>query len=219
MYVKNKMTTDVITIFKEASIDLAFQTMVEKGCKQLPVIEDNLFLGMLTEQLLSEVTPSKATSLNVYELNYLLSKTKVKDVMATDVPTGHPDMLLEEAASLMRSSQVDALPIINSEKHLMGIITRSDILDAFLELTGILDYGTRISLEISSESGSLAELATLIKDHGINIIHIANYNHIGQDNHSEMVIRLATLDVDTLLQSFNTKGYTVLNVRKNTAST
>lgn len=218
MYIKNKMTTDVVTIFKEASIDLAFQTMVEKGCKQLPVVEGTYLLGMLTERLLSEVTPSKATSLNVYELNYLLSKTKVKDVMATDIITGDPDMLIEEAANMMRSNNIDSLPIVDSDNHLLGIITKTDILDAFLELTGISDYGTRISLEVKDKSGSLAELTKLFKELNINIIHIVNYNHINPNNHSELVIRLATLDVDDLLEKLKTNGYNILSVRKNSSS-
>lgn len=214
MYVKNKMTTDVVTIFRDASIDLAFQTMVEKGCKQLPVVEDGKLVGTVTEQLLSEVSPSKATTLSMYELNYLLSKTKVQDIMITDMPVGSPDMLIEEAASLMKSSGVDSLPIADNSK-LVGIITRTDILEAFLELTGIEGPGTRISLEINDETGILANVTQIISIHGINIVHVANYNHIGDSNHSELVIRVATNDVDDLLKNFEEAGYKVLNVRKN----
>lgn len=214
MYVKNKMTTDVVTIFKDASIDLAFQTMVEKGCKQLPVVEDNNLVGIVTEQLLASVTPSKATTLSMYELNYLLSKTKVKDIMAKDMPVGHPDMLLEEATQLMKSKNVDSLPICDGKK-LIGIITRTDILEAFLDLTGINDKGTRLSLSTKDEPGILANITNIIKNHNINIVHVANYTHIGPDNHSEIVIRLATLEVDNLVTNFKDAGYEVLSVRKN----
>lgn len=214
MYVKNKMTTDVVTIFKDASIDLAFQTMVEKGCKQLPVVEGGNLVGAVSEQLLSEVTPSKATTLSMYELNYLLSKTKVSDIMVTDMPVGNPDMLIEEAAALMKTSGVDSLPIADGQK-LVGIITRTDILDAFLELTGIEGIGTRISLELKDETGILANVAQIISIHGINIIHVANYSQIGVDKQSEFVIRVAATDVDNLLISFEEAGYKVLSVRRN----
>ncbi len=212
MYVKNKMTTDVVTIFKDASIDLAFQTMVEKGCKQLPVVEDGILVGSVTEQLLSEVSPSKATTLSMYELNYLLSKTKVQDIMIADMPTGNPDMLIEEAASLMKTSGVDSLPI-TQDKRLVGIITRTDILDAFLELTGIDGTGARISLEAKDETGILANITAIIKEHNINIVHVANYNHIGVDDHSELIVRLATTDVEALVKDFESSGYVVNNIR------
>ncbi len=214
MYVKNKMTTDVVTIFKDASFDLAFQTMVEKGCKQLPVVKDGSLVGCITEQLLSEVTPSKATTLSMYELNYLLSKTKVKDIMVSDMPTAGPDMLIEEAASLMKSSGVDSLPVVEGEK-LVGIITWTDILEAFLDLTGINDTGTRIALQIKDEPGILANISKIISEHKINIIHVANYTHIGQDDDSEIVIRLASLEVDDVLKSFEEAGYVILNVKTN----
>lgn len=214
MYVKNRMTLDVVTIFKDASIDLAFQTMIEKGCKQLPVVENGNLIGAITEHLLSEVTPSKATTLSMYELNYLLSKTKVKDIMQTDMPIGTPDMLIEDAASLMKSSGVDSLPIVEGKK-LVGILTRTDILEAFLDLTGINDVGTRISLQTENEPGILANIAGIIKNHNINIIHVANYNHIGEHDENEIVIRLATLDIGDLIQSLEAEGYKVLSLRTN----
>lgn len=214
MYVKNKMTLDVVTIFKDASIDLAFQTMVEKGSKQLPVVENGILVGMVTEQLLAEVTPSKATSLSMYELNYLLSKTKVKDIMITDMPVGKPDMLIEEATMLIKQSDVDALPITDDGK-LVGILTRTDILESYLDLTGINDSGTRISLQTKDELGILANISGIIKDHNINIIHVANYNHIGPHNDNEIVIRLASKDTIDLQKALAEAGYEILSVKVN----
>lgn len=212
MYVKNIMTTDVVTIFKDASVDLAFQTMVEKGCKQLPVVDHGKLIGAITEHLLADVTPSKATTLSMYELNYLLSKTKVSDIMVTDMPVGKPDMLIEEAVVLMKLSGVDSLPIVEGKK-LVGIITRTDILESFLELTGINDTGTRISLRTKNETGILANIANIIKEHNINIIHVTNYNHIGGNDDNEIVIRLATLDTTAVIRSLEEAGYEVLNIR------
>jgi len=213
MYVKNIMTTDVITIFKDASVDLAFQTMVEKGCKQLPVVDKGRLIGAVTEQLLADVTPSKATTLSMYELNYLLSKTKVRDIMVTDMPVGRPDMLIEEAVVQMKENDVDSLPIVEDDK-LVGIITRTDILESFLELTGINDTGTRISLRTKNETGILANIASIIKEHNLNIVHVTNYNRIGGHDDNEIVIRLASLDTDEVIVSLEKAGYEVLNVRK-----
>lgn len=212
MYVKNKMTSDVVSIFEDASVDLAFQTMIEKGCKQLPVVKDGNLIGYITEHLLADVTPSKATTLSMYELNYLLSKTKVKDVMISDEPTATPDMLVEEAAVLMKSTAADALPVVEGTK-LVGIITRTDILESYLDLTGINSPGTRISIETEDRPGVLADITSIIKEHQINIAHVANYNHIGPHDDDEIIIRLATQEADEVISSLESAGFKILNVR------
>lgn len=213
MYVRNRMTEDVVTIFKEASIDLAFQTMVERRCKQIPVVENGKFLGLVTEKLLEEVSPSKATSLSVYELNYLLSKTKVKDIMAADVLTCTSDILIEDAAVIMRDNDVNALPVVEEGK-LVGIITREDILNAFLDISGVNDPGTRISLEVKDELGTIADIAGIIKDFGVNISHIINYTHVGQADFAELIIRLNTTDVDDIVEALKKVNHTILSIKK-----
>ncbi len=213
MYVRNRMTTDVTTVFQDASIDLAFRLMVEKKCKQIPVVKDGKFLGLVTEKLLEEVSPSKATSLSVFELNYLLSKTKVKDIMATDVLTCTSDLLIEDAAILMRDNDINALPVVEEGK-LIGIITREDILNAFLDISGVNDPGTRISLELKDEMGNLADVTGIIKEFGVNISHVINYNHVGQADFSELIIRLNTTDVDDIVEALEKSNLSIVSIKK-----
>ena len=214
MYVKNRMTSDVVTISSDASIATAFQLMMEKKCSQLPVVDGHKIVGLVTEKLLTEVSPSKATTLSIYELNYLLSKTKVKDIMKSNIITVEPDILLEEAAVLMRNHDINSLPVVENTSHLVGIITKIDIFDAFIELIGVNDAGTRIALEVKDELGTIAEICQIIKGHGININHISNFNQFGAENHSELIIRLGTTDVDHLIESLTSHGYIVLSVMK-----
>lgn len=137
--------------------------MMEHGYSQFPVVEGNELKGLITERVLKDVSPSKATSLSIFELNYLLSKTKVKDVMITDIITASPDMLIEDAAVLLRSNVVGSLPVVSEDNQLVGIITRTDIIDAFIEFLGTNDHGTRISLEVKNEIGTFAKIANIIK--------------------------------------------------------
>lgn len=211
MYVKNRMTTTVTTVTPEASISSAFQAMVEKGHSHVPVVEGNKLVGLITEKLLTEVSPSKATSLSMYELNYLLSKTKVKDIMKKAVYTATPDMLIEEAAVLMRTKDIGCLPVVINGNELIGIVTRIDIFDAFIELMGFNDSGTRIALEVKDELGTLADISAIVKQYGMNITHIGNFNH-ESSSQSEIILRLNTLDVDDLLESLQSHGYNVLSV-------
>lgn len=212
MYVKNRMNTNVITISGNVSISKAFKLMMEYGYSQLPVVEDGKLIGLVTEKVLTEVSPSKATSLSVYELNYLLSKTKVQDIMLTDVYTVSPDMLIEEAAILLRSKDIGSLPVVSENNELVGILTRTDIFDAFIEFLGANDKGTRISLEVKDELGTLADISNIIKEYGINIQHVSNYNV--KEGQSEIIIRLNTTDIDNLINSLKSRGYNILSIIK-----
>jgi len=212
MYVKNRMNTNVITVSPDASITTAFNLIMEHGYSQLPVIEGKQLKGLVTEHILKEVSPSKATSLSIFELNYLLSKTKVKDIMLTGLFTASPDMLIEEAAVLLRGNNIGSLPVVDDKGELVGIITRTDILDAFIEFLGANDHGTRISLEVKDELGTLADISSVIKEYGINIHHVTNFDI--ENERSEIIIRLNTTYVDDLLNTLKNRGYNVLSVSK-----
>ncbi|PKM49481.1 MAG: transcriptional regulator [Firmicutes bacterium HGW-Firmicutes-7] len=217
MYVNNRMVTDVITVFPDASLSLAFQMMVEKGFSQLPVVKDKKLLGMITEQVLTQFSPSKATTLSVYELNYVLSKTTCQDIMikAKDMVTCPPDMLIEDAAVLFNEKNIDSLLVVNHEGHLEGILTKSDIIAAFIEIVGTNDFGTRIAIEAKDELGTLADISSTIKDFHVNITHVTNYYYNTDPSNGEIIIRLNTLDVDDLVKHLESKGYRIISIKKN----
>lgn len=211
MYVKNKMITDVITVFPDASISLAFQIMHEKNVSQLPVVKNGKLVGMVTEKLLAEFTPSKATTLSMYELNYVLGKTKVDSIMAKDLLTCQPDMLIETVAGEMNSSDVNMIPVVLEDQTLVGVISRSDIIEAFLEIIGAKDKGTRMTIEVPDKAGSLADIANIIKEHGVNITHITNFNNT-VEGISELIIRLNTQDIDDMRSKLESMGYKVIRI-------
>lgn len=217
MYVNNRMVTDVITVFPDASLSLAFQMMVEKGFSQLPVIKDKKLIGMITEQVLTQFSPSKATTLSVYELNYVLSKTTCEDIMIKrkDLITCSPDMIIEEAAVLFDQNNIDYLPVVNENDVLEGILTKSDIISAFIEILGTNDFGTRIAIEAKDEIGNLADISGTIKDFHVNITHVSNYFYKNDPTRGEIVIRLNTLAVDDLVAHLESKGYRILSIKKN----
>lgn len=217
MYVYNRMATDVITVFPDASLSLAFQMMVEKGFSQLPVVKEKKLIGMITEQVLTQFSPSKATTLSVYELNYVLSKTTCEDIMIKkkDLVTCPPDMLIEEAAVLFDVNNIDYLPVISEDGTLEGILTKSDIIAAFIEIVGTNDFGTRIAIESKDEIGNLADISGTIKDYHVNITHVSNYFYKNDPTNGEIIIRLNTLEADDLVKHLETKGYRILSVKKN----
>jgi acetoin utilization protein AcuB len=214
MYVENKMVTDIVSVFPEASISLAFQLMHEKNVSQLPVVKDGKLVGLITETLLSEFTPSKATSLSMYELNYILSKTKVESIMTKNIATCSRDMLIENVAIIMLEEDVNMVPVVNENNTLIGLISRNDILESYVEIIGARDIGTRITINAKDEAGTLAEISHIIKDFGVNITHVTNFNNVLPKT-SEIIIRMNTNDVDAIVEALKSKGYEIVRIDQN----
>lgn len=178
----------------------------------MPVVKNKRLVGIVTEREMQEVSPSKATTLSVFELNYLLSKTKVSQVMTKNVITVSPDSLLEEAAVLLRDNRVGALPVIQDDK-VVGIITETNIFDAFIDLLGFRDSGTRISVEVEDSPGILANVANVIKGFGANITHLVVYRN--KTGKSDIIIRVNTINTDDMIKAIEEQGYKITSVLKN----
>lgn len=213
MYVKNRMTKDPYTIQADAPITEVIELMRIKNLKRIPVLDGERVVGILTDGDIQKVSPTKATALSVFEINYLLAKTTVRDAMTKKVVTISPEDILEEAAVLMRANRISSLPVVDGAK-LVGIITESDIFDAFLDLLGARDIGTRLVIEADDKPGILSDVANTVSEYGANINHIAAYRR-EEDRRSDVVIRVNTLDSEPMIQSLEEKGYKVLSVTKN----
>ncbi len=208
MYVKNSMTANPFTLTPDATIAEALELMRDKSVKRIPVVRNGQLAGIVTHGQLLEVSPSPATSLSVFEINYLLSKTKIETIMTKKVITVAPDTLLEEASLLMREHKIGGLPVVDDGK-LVGIITETDIFDAFIEIMGFRNKGARITVDVGNDHpGVLAEVSGIIAAHGLNITHLAAFR-------SELIIRVNTTNVDEILDAIRQKGYQILSVLRN----
>ncbi|WP_027398229.1 CBS domain-containing protein [Anaerovorax odorimutans] len=212
MYVKSRMTANPYTIAFNAPINEVIELMHEKNLKRVPVVDDEKVVGIITSSDLEKVSPTKATTLSIYEINYLLSKTLVRDAMTKEVITISPDALLEEAAVLMRSYRISTLAVVKENK-LVGIITESDIFDAFIDILGFRDIGSRITVEANDVPGALADIGNIFSSFDANITHIADYR--GSGGKSDVVIRTNALNTDDIEEELKKRGYLVLNVIKN----
>ena len=211
MYVKSRMTKSPYTLTVNASITEAVALMKEKGLKRIPVVDGDNVVGILTQGDIQKVSPTKATSLSIFEINYLLSKLTVKDAMTKHPITVQADSLLEEAAVVMREKRIGTLPVVENGR-LVGIITESDIFDAFIDLLGFKDIGSRITIEAKDAPGSMAEIAEIFKSHNINISHIAVYRGEGI---SDVVIRSTAVETEQIEKKLIESGYKIKHVLKN----
>ena len=217
MSVKDFMTKELVVVAPQTKIFDAVDLMKKYEIHRLPVVENNSLIGLITEGTIQAAMPSQATSLSVFEINYLLNKTTVNDVMIRDVQTIAPNDLLEDAIYLMRKKNIGVLPVVDMRENLVGIITNNDIFDAFLKITGYTDGGTRIQLRIEKDQrGVLAEVCQVLSSHGYNIATV-----VVNRNETETIIefQISTQEVKELKEFLEAEGYTVLeamltNVKK-----
>ena len=173
MAVKDFMTRKVVYISPDTTIAHAADIMRDQKLHRLPVIENDKLVGLVTEGTIAEASPSKATSISIYEMNYLLNKTKVKDVMIHDVVTISKYASLEDATYLMLKNKIGILPVVDNEQ-VYGVITDRDIFKAFLEVSGYGEEGVRMRFVTEDKVGVLAKIVTLIVEENLNISNTVN---------------------------------------------
>jgi len=206
MFVKNRMTANPFTVTPDNSIPEAVAVMHERGVRHLPVVRDGRVVGVLSHSDIAAASPSPATSFSAGEITYLLAKLKVAKVMTRNPIVIAPDALLEEAAVLMRDNKIEMLPVVDGDE-LVGVITESAILDAFIELLGFRDPGTRLTVDATDAPGVLARLAAATARHHANIQHVAVYR--GPD-HSTVVVGVNTPNTEALEADLESDGFRVL---------
>ena len=208
MFVKNKMTANPFTISPDQSIPDAHEIMSKNNVRRLPVVKDGKLVGVVSKEDIARSSPSKATSLSINELTYLLAKTKISRVMTKNPILISSNALLEEAAILMRDNNVSFLPVGDDGK-LVGIITESDIFDSFIELLGFREKGTRLPIEVNDEPGIMSHLTGIFTIYGANITHVAVYRgtSVGKSVIVTGINSLNTLEIEKAIDSH---GYKIL---------
>ena len=211
MYVKDNMITSPITIGPNQSVSEALDIMSENKLHRLPVVDGTgKLLGLLTESIIKNNTPNNASTLSMYELNYLLNKLTVKDIMIKDVFTIGKDALLEEAATILRKNDIGCLPVVDEDNRVIGIITHNDIFTAFIDLLGYNHNGMRYVISIPEDKpGIMKEIAALFGDENVSISNLAVYN-----NTRGIEVVVITYGYDDISDKLVKAGYKVSSLIK-----
>lgn len=207
MFVKNKMIANPFTISPDQTIPDAHELMAKYGIKHLPVVKNGKVVGVVSKSDIEKYSPSKATALSMGEITYLLSKTKISTIMNKNPISIPSTALLEEAATLMRDNDIRFLPVVDDGK-LVGIITESNIFDAFIELLGFREPGTRLTIEAVDEPGTMSIITSIIGKFGANITHIAVYR--GASGKSAVVVGINSLNTIGIEQEMEAQGFRIL---------
>ena len=209
MLVREWMTPDPQTVGSETPVMEAMQAMREGGYRRLPVVDDGRLVGIATDRDLKEATPSSATTLSVYELNFLLARMKVREVMHAPVVTARGDDPIERAALLMEEYRVSGLPVLD-EGRLTGILTITDLLRAFVGFLGLREGGTRVTVEAPDTPGVLARAAQTAPPS--NIV-AAVTSAVAGGTTRRMVLRVAGEDAEGFEKRLRAAGFDVSDVR------
>ena len=169
MIVGNRMSQPVVSVSPDMTLPEAFTMMKDKNIRRLVVVKDGKMVGLVSKNDLEHAMPTKATSLSIREINYLIDKIKVKDVMQKDVVTTTEDTPIEAAAQLMVEHKISALPVMRNGE-VAGIITESDLFRLFIEMFGAQYEGVRVTVEMPVKPGSIAHLSQAIFEAGGDIL-------------------------------------------------
>ena len=211
MFVKDHMTKDPAVITRDVSLMKATDIMGKGRFHRLPVVDqEGRLIGLVTGGLVKEKSGADRTSLSIYELNYLLTRTTVGDVMITDVRTIGPDAFLEEASGIMADNDISVLPVVDDDRKVLGIITDRDIYRAFIDLTGYRKQGTRFVISCEDRPGQLLKVVQLFAEEDANLENLAVYH---TERGVEIEIKATgEVSVERMTEVLRKAGFEVTNV-------
>ncbi len=172
MLAKEWMAVDPIVIDENTSIMKATQLMKEHGIRRIPVVRDNRIVGIVSDRDVKEAAPSKATSLDVHELYYLLSEIKVKDIMTPDPITLDENDSVEKAAVIMLENRISGMPVVNKQGEVVGLITQTDVFKVMISISGAYRSPIQIAFDMEDKPGSLHALINALRESGARVVSV-----------------------------------------------
>lgn len=211
MLVRDRMTPNPTTVTPDTSVKDALDLIRRKRFRHLPIVDENgRLVGITTEKDLVYASPKPEMSLSQFEIQYLLSRMTVGQVMHRNVITVSPDLPIEEAAQVMIRHRIGCLPVLENDR-LVGIISDTDIFRVFVEGLGGGHPSLRITVIIPERVGSLARVVDCIAALGGNIHSLGTF--WGQRPEDRVIaIRVERVDRDSLLAALQKEGIQVQHV-------
>ena len=199
MRVSKWMSPKVLTLQPSESISAAIHLMKEKRIRRIPIVNENgKLVGIVSDRDLKDVSPSRATTLDIWELHAVLDKLKIGDIMTKKPFTVTPDTPIERAAQIMLEKRVEGLPVLDAKGALVGILTEGDVFRALVDITGAGKKRTRVNLVIPDRAGSIREVADAVRAQGGTIFSILTSTSKVPSGKRELVMRVEGTTPETL---------------------
>ena len=206
MLVQDVMQANVITITPKTTLPHAMRLVQQRGIRHLPVLENGELVGIVSYRDLKRAMASPATSLDVHELNYLLDRLAVAEIMTRAVITIAPMFPVEEAARLMVKEKISALPVTEGG-GLVGIVTETDVLELLVKAMGAGEPSSRMDVVLGDRPSALAEAVKVVEGAGATISSIVTL--ASRAGLREAVIRVATINPGPAIKALEARGFAV----------
>jgi acetoin utilization protein AcuB len=210
MRVRDFMSTNVVAVDEKTSIHDAKKIMDAHKIRRLPVMRKDKLVGLVTERMLLEASPSPATSLSIHELHYLLAKMTVKDIMVKNPYTLPPDMPAEEGMQLGQEMGYGAFPIVDKGR-LVGMVTESDIVRIMTRVLGVRGQGKRIDIKVDKTFGNMKQIMDILDSKKTVLLSLMTLQP--QENEDWMIfLRVETDDAGPIADEIKSAGFNVTYV-------
>ncbi|OIO89728.1 MAG: hypothetical protein COW33_04975 [Anaerolineae bacterium CG17_big_fil_post_rev_8_21_14_2_50_57_27] len=212
MLVGERMSHPVISITPDMPIHDALSLFRQERIRRAPVVKNGKLVGIVSDKDLLNATPSKATSLSIWEINYLLSKVTVAEVMTKKVLSVAEDTPIEEAARIMADNKIGGLPVMR-DGHVIGIITETDLFKIFLELMGARERGVRVTALVTEKAGQLAKITQALSSLGGNFIAFGVFT--GEDPSNRLItFKITGLEKEAVKTAVEPLVETLVDIRE-----
>ena len=198
MLVKDWMSKTVITVNESDSMQEAMALLKKHMISMLPVMKRGKLVGIVTDRDMKRASASDASTLEIHELLYLISKIAVKDIMTKEPVTVPFDFTVEEAAEILMKNRISGAPVVDREGRVVGTITKGDLFRVLISLTGVGKRGIQFAFQVEDRSGSIKELADIIRHYGGRMVSIlSTYEHVPK-GFRKVFIRMYGVDRERL---------------------
>ena len=193
MPVQNWMTTDVVSVGPDTSLLKVGKLMKDHHIRRIPVVDDNgQVVGIISDRGVRDASPSKATTLDMYEMHYLLAELKAKNIMTAKPITVKPTDTVEQAALIMLDNKVGGLPVVDDNGRLVGIISDHDVFKALVDITGARMGGLQFAIELPDQPGTARPLFDLLRAHNARLLSVLTVSNA--DGNRQLFIRVRDLE-------------------------
>lgn len=214
MFVRDVMSSPVVTVPPDMPFQDALRLMQERKFRRLPVVDARgRVVGIVAERDLLYASPSPATSLSVWEMNYMLSKIKIERLMTREVISTTPDTVLEAAAHLMVVHRLGGLPVMEGGQ-VVGIITETDIFRTLVAMFGGGESGLRLTLQVPKGKGVLARISQAVFQLGGEILSVGSFPIEAKPLEDGLVMKVREVSKEQLIDTLEALGDHVIDARE-----
>ncbi|MBQ3060161.1 MAG: CBS domain-containing protein [Desulfovibrio sp.] len=193
MLIQDWMTSEVVSVTPDTSLLKIGKLMRDNSLRRVAVVDsENRVVGIISDRDVRDASPSKATTLDMYEMHYLLAELKAKNIMTAKPITVKPSESVERAAMLMLDHKIGGLPVVDDDNRLVGILSDQDVFKTLVNITGVREGGIQVGFEIVNEPGAMKPVFDMLREHGARVLSILSANN--QAGTRQMFLRLRNME-------------------------